>query len=118
MTPLLFALCILALIVLAWIRRDRRLDSLPGPPAKYPFIGLGTSLPPKPRTYFREWGQQYGELFTFRLGWYNWVVVNSPEAMKDIFDKQVSLFIFPLGAYARGRMTDLFLLYKVSLYEL
>ncbi|MCJ1401245.1 hypothetical protein MMC11_004457 [Xylographa trunciseda] len=88
MTPLLFAICVLALIALAFIRRDRRLDSLPGPPAKYPFIGLGTSLPPKPRKCFREWAQQYGELFTFRLGWYNWVVVNSPEAMKEIFDKQ------------------------------
>jgi cytochrome P450 len=37
---------------------------------------------------FRAWAQQYGELFRIRVGYYNWVVVNSPQAMREIFDKQ------------------------------
>ncbi|USW46727.1 Putative cytochrome P450 [Septoria linicola] len=38
----------------------------------------------------RQWALEYGELFQIRVGWYNWVVVNSPQAMKEIFDKQSS----------------------------
>lgn len=34
---------------------------------------------------------KYGEVFKLRVGWFNWVVINSPEAMKEILDKQVSM---------------------------
>jgi hypothetical protein len=72
---------------LIWWKRDRRLSTIDGP------RGMFLSLPPRATHVFRAWAQQYGELFKIRMGGYNWVVVNSPQAMKEIFDKQV---IFPL----------------------
>ncbi|KAL8719644.1 MAG: hypothetical protein Q9225_003366 [Loekoesia sp. 1 TL-2023] len=71
-----------------WIRRDRALDSIPGP-RSYPFIGtFPVGPPPHTAEVFRGFAREYGELFKFRMGWYNWVAVNSPEAMKELFDKQ------------------------------
>lgn len=49
-----------------------------------------TSLPFRAQDVMRRWALECGELFQIRIGWYNWVVVNSPQAMKEIFDKQVS----------------------------
>ena len=81
-----------AVLVVAVILRRRTLSdplrSLPGPRGNC-FIGIGISLPPRAHNVMRDWAAQYGELFRIRVGWYDWVVVNSPEAMKDIFDKQV-----------------------------
>jgi len=71
-----------------WIKRDRRLDSMKGPKG-YPLIGIGISLPLRAPEVFRKWALEYGEVFKLRVGWYNWVVVNSPEALREIFDKQV-----------------------------
>ncbi|KAI0410772.1 cytochrome P450 [Xylaria grammica] len=31
---------------------------------------------------------EYGEVYKVKIGWYNWVAINSPEAMREIFDKQ------------------------------
>ena len=78
----------LAFSVLVWLRRDRRLDGMPGP-GGYPLIGIGISLPPQAPNRFREWASTYGEIFKLRVGWYNWVVINSPQAFRDILDKQV-----------------------------
>ncbi|KAI0017595.1 putative O-methylsterigmatocystin oxidoreductase [Xylariomycetidae sp. FL0641] len=60
---------------------------MPGPKG-YPLIGIGTSLPPKPHFKMREWAAQYGEVFKLRVGWYNWVVINSPQAMHEILNRQ------------------------------
>ena len=79
-----------AFTVSAWLRRERRLDGMPGP-GGYPLVGIGISLPPKAPQRFREWASSYGEVFKLRVGWYNWVVINSPEAFKEILDKQVRL---------------------------
>jgi cytochrome P450 len=75
------------LLLLAWFRRDRRLDSIPGPKT-YPLIGVGYKLPPKAPALFRQWAQDYGEVFKIRVGWYNWVVINTPEAIREILEKQ------------------------------
>ncbi|KAI4153051.1 MAG: hypothetical protein LQ340_002538 [Diploschistes diacapsis] len=74
-------------IVIAWLRRDRRLDSIPGPKG-YPLIGVGYKLPPKAPAIFRKWAMDYGEVFKIRVGWYNWVVINTPEAVREILEKQ------------------------------
>ncbi|KAB8801879.1 hypothetical protein FH972_026701 [Carpinus fangiana] len=74
-------------IVMAWLRLDRRLDTIPGPKG-YPLIGIGYQLPPKAPALFRRWAMEYGEVFKIRVGWYNWVVINSPEAIKEILEKQ------------------------------
>ncbi|RYO96035.1 hypothetical protein DL763_003427 [Monosporascus cannonballus] len=47
-----------------------------------------SGLPPNARDVLGKWAREYGELFRLRIGWYDWVVVNSPEAFKEIFDKQ------------------------------
>jgi cytochrome P450 len=75
------------LLLSAWFRRDRRLDSIPGPKT-YPLIGVGYKLPPKAPALFRQWAQDYGEVFKIRVGWYNWVVINTPEAIREILEKQ------------------------------
>ncbi|KAH7319574.1 putative O-methylsterigmatocystin oxidoreductase [Stachybotrys elegans] len=36
----------------------------------------------------KEWALEHGELFRLRIGWYDWVVINSPEAFKELMDKQ------------------------------
>ncbi|KAF2867549.1 O-methylsterigmatocystin oxidoreductase [Massariosphaeria phaeospora] len=75
---------------IVWIRAEYKssLRTLPGPKWKYPVIGIGFALPPRPIHVFRQWAQEYGEIFRIRVGWYDWVVINSPEAFKEIFDKQ------------------------------
>jgi Cytochrome P450 len=75
-------------LLLLWLQQDRRLNSMSGPKG-FPLIGIGLGLPPRAQHVFREWALEYGEIFKLRIGWYNWVVINSPEAMKEIFDKQV-----------------------------
>lgn len=74
-------------LLVAWVKRDRRLDKMQGP-AGWPLIGIGIGLPPKSADILGQWAVQYGEVYKLRVGWYNWVVINSPEAMRDIFDKQ------------------------------
>lgn len=74
-------------VVIAWLRRDTRLDAIPGPKG-YPLIGIGWKLPPKAPIIFRKWAIEYGDIFKIRVGWYNWVVINSPEAIRDILEKQ------------------------------
>lgn len=74
-------------ILLVWIKRDRRLDKMAGP-GGWPLIGIGIGLPRKSVEVLGQWAIKYGEVYKIRVGWYNWVVINSPEAMRDIFDKQ------------------------------
>ena len=94
-SDIIFKICLpLVVILVAWSlfqRRNNPLRTIPGPKWKYPVIGLGFGLPPKPIHVFRKWAQEYGEIFRIRVGWYDWVVINSPEAFKEIFDKQVRL---------------------------
>ena len=66
--------------------------NVPGPKG-YPVIGIGLDLPPRATEVFRKWALEYGELFKIRVGWYDWVVINSPEAFKQILDKQVCIHV-------------------------
>lgn len=74
--------------IAAWIRRDRRLDKMPGPQG-WPLIGIGLGLPPRSIFTMHQWALEHGEVFKLRVGWYNWVVLNSPQAVREILDKQV-----------------------------
>ncbi|KKA24419.1 Cytochrome P450 CYP2 subfamily [Rasamsonia emersonii CBS 393.64] len=65
------------IVLLSWLFRDRRLDTIPGPKG-YPLIGVGYKLPP----------QGACALPKIRVGWYNWVVINTPEAVWEILEKQ------------------------------
>jgi len=64
-------------------RRRRRLP--PGPP-RVPFLG-NTDFPTfNAHIKFMEWGDQYGEIFSLRLGSTNVVVLNSDRVIKDLMD--------------------------------
>ncbi|KAL4898266.1 putative O-methylsterigmatocystin oxidoreductase [Aspergillus ambiguus] len=83
----LASLLLISTLLIKWRRRDRRLDFIPGPKG-YPFIGIGYQLPPKAPAVFRKWALEYGDVFKIRVGWYDWVVINSPEAVREILEKQ------------------------------
>ncbi|OGM43334.1 hypothetical protein ABOM_008736 [Aspergillus bombycis] len=84
----LAGLVLVVVILISWLKRDGRLDSIRGPKGRYPVIGIGLSLPPSSPSIFRQWAAEYGEVFKIKVGWYHWIVVNTPEAMREIFDKQ------------------------------
>jgi hypothetical protein len=50
--------------------------SVPGPRG-WPIIGNTYQLDARPHRQLREWAQQYGELFQLRIGFADWVFVNS-----------------------------------------
>lgn len=77
----------ITIVVTIWLRRDYRLDTIPGPEG-YPLIGIGYKLPPRAPIFFRKWALEYGDVFKIRVGWYNWVVLNTPEAIREILEKQ------------------------------
>jgi len=45
-----------------------------------------TSAESQPHQELKKWALQYGEVFKVQLGWQNWVFVNSPDAVKEIFE--------------------------------
>jgi len=69
--------------------QSRKLGTIPSPDGHLWLWGRA-ALPPDAPDILRGWAKEYGEVFKLRIGWYNWVVINSPEAFKEIFDKQVS----------------------------
>lgn len=77
-----------ATLIFYLVRRDKRLDKISGPRGN-PFTGIGLKLPPDAPRQFRTWAAEYGEVFKIRVGWWNWVVLNSPEAVKEVMDRQV-----------------------------
>ena len=85
---------VVTLVLLQWWRQSRTLATIPSPDASF-FMSRRSGLPPRAPEVFRQWAREYGELFKLRIGWYNWVVINSPAAFKEIFDKQVSALCLP-----------------------
>lgn len=85
---MLFISAVTILIIYA-ARRDKRLDKISGPRGN-PITGIGLGLPPDAAQKFGTWAAEYGEVFKVRVGWWNWVVLNSPEAVKEVMDRQVN----------------------------
>ncbi|KAK8055197.1 O-methylsterigmatocystin oxidoreductase [Apiospora rasikravindrae] len=79
-----------AVLGVIWLQQDRRLDSIPGPKG-YPLIGVGFQLPANASQLFRQWALRYGEIFKLRVGYYDWVVINTPEAIREILEKQAAV---------------------------
>jgi hypothetical protein len=53
-----------------------------------PVAGNASELGPFPQQKLRQWALEHGELFRVALGSEQWIYVNSPAAVKEIFDKQ------------------------------
>ena len=101
--PILIAFILLLTAVVQWVRQERPLNKIDGPKGNLLF-GIGLSLPPKATQRLREWAQQYGEIYKIRIGWYHWVILNSPEAIKEVLDKQVCI---PLQLFTTIELTNL-----------
>ena len=69
-------------------RGEGKID-LPGPKG-WPLIGIGIDLPARPRKLLTDLADKYGDICKVQVGWYDWVILSSREAVKDVFDKQVS----------------------------
>lgn len=65
----------------------KNFQSIPGPKG-WPIFGNTFQITGRPQAQFKQWAKQYGDVFQIRLGYYNWVYVNDPAAVKEIFDKQ------------------------------
>lgn len=66
------------------------LRRVPGPRG-YPIIGNIPQLSDRPQQQLKAWARTYGELFQLRLGLNNWIYLNSPQATREILDKQSHL---------------------------
>ena len=62
---------------------------IPGP-VGLPIFGNWFQLGPRPQHKLCKWAKTYGDLFKIRLGQQDWIFVNSPQAVKDIFERHAS----------------------------
>jgi hypothetical protein len=70
-------------------KKSKGLANIPGP-AGWPLVGIGLDLPARPRELLNSWAAKYGDTFKVRVGWYDWVFFNHPDAVKQVFDRQVN----------------------------
>ncbi|RKP15077.1 cytochrome P450 [Piptocephalis cylindrospora] len=59
----------------------------PGPPG-YPIFGNLLQLGTKPHLLMAKWAKKYGDIYYLRMGFIDWMVVSTPEAMHDILSRQ------------------------------
>lgn len=59
----------------------------PGPKG-LPVIGNAHQLGSQPHRQIIQWAKEYGEIYKIRLGWNDWYMICSPEAVKEILDRQ------------------------------
>ncbi|KAI8656120.1 hypothetical protein NCS55_01266500 [Fusarium keratoplasticum] len=87
---------LLVLLVACIYLRGRGRGELPPGPKGIPLLGNAHQLGSKPHRQLQLWASQFGSVFTVRLGWENWVFINDPTSVREIFDKQ--------SAVTSGRM--------------
>jgi cytochrome P450 len=51
-------------------------------------VGNTLQLGRQPHRKLFEWSREFGELFKVRIGYEDWVFLNSPSAVREIMDKQ------------------------------
>ena len=59
----------------------------PGPKG-LPLIGNAHQLGGQPHRQVMQWAKEYGEIYKIRLGWNDWYMLCSPEAVKEVMDRQ------------------------------
>ncbi|XP_035692181.1 cytochrome P450 2J6-like [Branchiostoma floridae] len=75
-------------VLLGRLKRPR----LPPGPRAWPVIGNLPSLTKQPHLKFTEWRQQYGDVYTVRMGSDDVVIVNGWEAVREALVKQADEF--------------------------
>ncbi|OAL07244.1 cytochrome P450 76C3 [Phaeosphaeriaceae sp. SRC1lsM3a] len=86
---------VLLLVILTSFLVYNRIKKRPPPgthhapgPAGLPILGNAHQLGTQPHQQITAWAREYGELYKIRLGWNDWYMICSPEACKEILDKQ------------------------------
>lgn len=92
----LYAICsvVVTLLLVSLLGRKQRIPKGLRPipsPRGLPLVGNPLQLKSQPQGQLRQWAAAYGELFQIQIGWENWIFVNSPAAVKEIFNKQSAL---------------------------
>lgn len=62
-------------------------SGFPSPPG-LPLIGNTLQISSQPQIHLIQWARQFGEVYRLRLGLADWYLLNSPEATKEVLDKQ------------------------------
>jgi cytochrome P450 len=87
----LVALGLLAAVLVVYQRTANRppngYTTAPGPKG-LPILGNAHQLGPQPHRQITKWARQYGEIFKIRLGWNDWYLLCSPDAVKEVMDRQ------------------------------
>ncbi|KAI4613117.1 hypothetical protein J4E83_007528 [Alternaria metachromatica] len=86
-TFLLFSIWIFLLYRRYSNRPPTGTKAAPGP-AGLPVLGNAHQLGQQPHQQITAWAREYGEVYKIRLGWNDWYMICSPEACKEILDKQ------------------------------
>ncbi|RKP15078.1 cytochrome P450 [Piptocephalis cylindrospora] len=68
-----------------------RQPNRPGPPG-YPIFGNLLQMGSRPLVRMSEWAKKYGGVYYLRMGFIDWMVVSTPEAMHDVLSKQGATF--------------------------
>ncbi|KAJ9144501.1 putative Cytochrome P450 oxidoreductase [Pleurostoma richardsiae] len=76
-------------IIYQLLQVGRRPKGLPPGPPTLPIVGNLHQLPKEDvHVKFREWADQYGEIYSVMLGNQRMVVLNSPQVVKDLIDQR------------------------------
>lgn len=89
---------VLGLTLIALLYRiflyDSRRRYLPPGPRGWPIIGntFQMNLFDKPAPQLLKWTKQYGDLFHLKIGGSHFIFVNSPTAVKALFDRKGAIY--------------------------
>jgi len=83
----IFVLVGIAIVISRNTASARALRKIPGPRG-YPIVGNTFQLGNFPQQVLTKWARQYGEIMRVQIGYYDWIYLNTPEAVKEILDKQ------------------------------
>ncbi|KAK4941895.1 hypothetical protein LTR10_018225 [Elasticomyces elasticus] len=84
---LYLAIAVFAGLVYRLLQVGKRPKGMPPGPPTMPIVGNLLQLPKENiHEKFREWAQEYGEIYSIMLGNQRMVVLNSPRVIKDLID--------------------------------
>lgn len=88
---LLTMVAVVGVIALAYQRlsgtRSKGYKPVPGPKG-LPLLGNILQLSPQPQKEFMKWAKEFGEIYKVRMGLTDWYMLCSPQAVKEIMDRQ------------------------------
>jgi hypothetical protein len=86
-------LLIIAFAACCFWKARRSGTKLPDGPPGLPFVGNWFDIPTdKPHVKMTEWSRQYGDMFSYKMGATNVVVLNSPEVLEELCVKKGHLY--------------------------